>query len=856
MRTASSTATRVILVILAVAALLPMIRLLGGGLWEPWELHRAEAARQVASGETPAWAVPEIEGEGERPPLATWVTAAGFDMGGEEVGNGKAAVALFLLLCVLIALVALGPLLTPERALAGFAVFFALPVVFLQGASAGGDAVAFGAYAVAFAGLTRLLEAPGWGKSAGAEYRDVAVGLLVAGIGLTLSYFALGAVLGVMVPLGAAAIATAVAGGMRSAGAPDGAALPGSVLLALRWLAAAVAAGLCAWFVVKGLLHQPSDETERFALSIGGAKIMNQLETFEVLLARFGYETFPWCALAPLAVAWMVVPRNGESGAAANGSTGSAAASADTRIGRHAILHVMLGYTLLAYWSWRYYPAPTIIVFPLALVVGDYLLSALRDGRGLRLAGAITVLVTVVVLRDAFGFEQDFLELIGFPKPADVLSGTPTFPMSLAVVSGVFLVVVIFTHLIPAAEERQPVLGWYREQWRQVREGVRGFLRGGRGRWDGAWAPAGWLAGVALVGGVLGTTFVARYTEFSRWTVTHFGFRAVVLLFGVVPLCLLAIPFLWRASRQIIRWMEEHATAGALRGAIALGGGLAVSLVSGMIVAPALDANYSLEPAARAAAAEGNLTGRLYLLQVEPAATRYYPSLAGGKIVQNLDEAVAWLAAATREKPRFLVFPSKNQVLNEVNQKYRDRRNGALLPVISDPNGRYLLAVSDPEPGEANRSPLARVLLLERPTPEYPVLESNFDNKVRYLGYDITSYPDGTVAAFDNVTITHYWECTKAITGDYEVFVHIDGMGDRINGDHEPAEGLYPTRYWRPGDVIIDRQQLRIPFFARPSVRPDAYTMYVGMFRGEARMPLVDGEGNDNRLYGGVIRVR
>ena len=352
MRNVSFTATRVILVILAVAALLPLVRLLGGGLWEPWELHRAEAAREVASGETSAWAVPEIEGEGERPPLATWVTAAGFAVGGDEVGNGKAAVALFLLICVLISLVALGPLLTPERALAGFAVFFAVPVVFLQGASAGGDAVAFGAYAVAFAGLTRLLEAPGWGRSGGAELRGLAIGLAAAALGLILCYFALGAILGVMLPLGAAAIAVAVAGGMRRGAVPDGAVVPGWVVLSLRWLAAAFAAGLCAWFVVKGLMHQPSEETERFALTIGGAKIMNPLETFEILLARLAYETFPWCALVPMAVAWMVVPRNGEGGAASDESDGGTSSRSDAP-GRHAILHVMLGYTLLAYWSWR-----------------------------------------------------------------------------------------------------------------------------------------------------------------------------------------------------------------------------------------------------------------------------------------------------------------------------------------------------------------------------------------------------------------------------------------------------------------------------------------------------------------------
>jgi hypothetical protein len=136
------------------------------------------------------------------------------------------------------------------------------------------------------------------------------------------------------------------------------------------------------------------------------------------------------------------------------------------------------------------------------------------------------------------------------------------------------------------------------------------------------------------------------------------------------------------------------------------------------------------------------------------------------------------------------------------------------------------------------------------------VLEGNFDNKVKYLGYDLTSYPDGTVAALQNVIITHYWECIGKLTGDYQVFVHIDGMGDRINGDHDPAEGLYPTRYWRPGDIIVDREELRIPFFVQPSMRPDAYQMYVGLFRGESRLPMVEGEGNDNRLYGGVLRVR
>ena len=37
-------------------------------------------------------------------------------------------------------------------------------------------------------------------------------------------------------------------------------------------------------------------------------------------------------------------------------------------------------------------------------------------------------------------------------------------------------------------------------------------------------------------------------------------------------------------------------------------------------------------------------------------------------------------------------------------------------------------------------------------------------------------------------------------------------MGNRINGDHDPAGGVYPTRYWRPGDIIVDRPGLKVFF--------------------------------------------
>jgi hypothetical protein len=837
--------TRVVMLVLAFAALVPMLRMLDGGLWEPWELHRAEAARAVADGETPAWAVPEIDGEGERPPLATWITALGFAAGGSEVGNGKLAVAAFLLLCIVGALWTLQPRLSFGRTFGIFVVFFALPLVFFQGASAGGDGVAFGAYALAFAGLVRLLEGPPAGVPGGT--RELAIGLGVTAVGLVLSYFALGAVLGLLLPVGASAFTAALGGGLRrpESGGEDAGA---SLRWGLRWAAVLASLALLAWFVVAGLAHKPVEETERFTLALGGTKTLLPLDTFDSLLSRMAYVLFPWCAFVPLALAWAMRPRGAEEGA--DGAVG--AAPSERLLSRHASVHLLLGYALVAYWHWRFHTAPMVFAFPLALLVGEYLAHALEEGRGLRFAGAVTAILVVLVLRDSFAFQKEFLQIIGFPKPGDMVTEAPTFPTAMTLATGVFLLVVLFTHVVPAASGAgERVFGWYVQQRAALVDAGRKLLRGSATeRLSGAAVLAPWVLGALVWTAVVAVALVARYTEFSRWTVSHLGFKALLVV-GALPFGVGLADVCWRAARRFIA-----GSSGAARGSLTLGGGVLVSLTVGLTVAPALDAQFSLEPAARAAEEEGDLTDRLQLLQVEAAATRYYPSLAGGKLVANVEEAAAWLGQAPPGRPRYLVFPSRNQVLNEVNQKFREVRGGELLPVISDPEGRYLLGVSELMAGETNRSPLARVVLRERPTPRYPVLEGNFDNKVRYLGYDLTSYPDGTVAALQNVTITHYWECLSKVTGDYEVFVHVDGMGDRINGDHDPAEGLFPTRYWRPGDFVIDRQKLRIPFFARPSREPTAYQMYVGLFRGESRLPLAEGEGNDNRLYGGVLRVR
>ncbi|QQR88535.1 MAG: hypothetical protein IPJ88_09700 [Myxococcales bacterium] len=89
-----------------------------------------------------------------------------------------------------------------------------------------------------------------------------------------------------------------------------------------------------------------------------------------------------------------------------------------------------------------------------------------------------------------------------------------------------------------------------------------------------------------------------------------------------------------------------------------------------------------------------------------------------------------------------------------------------------------------------------------------------------------------------------------AVPGNYQLFVHIDGHGQRLNGDHEPVEGLYPVRFWQQGDVIIDSQTLSTPV----NFRPGSYTMFLGFYSGPTRLKVPGSD--DDRLAAGQLPVR
>ncbi len=44
------------------------------------------------------------------------------------------------------------------------------------------------------------------------------------------------------------------------------------------------------------------------------------------------------------------------------------------------------------------------------------------------------------------------------------------------------------------------------------------------------------------------------------------------------------------------------------------------------------------------------------------------------------------------------------------------------------------------------------------------------------------------------LTLTWYFRVLRHVASGYRIFVHVDGQGQRIHGDHDPVDGKYPVQ--------------------------------------------------------------
>lgn len=198
---------------------------------------------------------------------------------------------------------------------------------------------------------------------------------------------------------------------------------------------------------------------------------------------------------------------------------------------------------------------------------------------------------------------------------------------------------------------------------------------------------------------------------------------------------------------------------------------------------------------------------------------------------------------------RFFAIIPRDQ-LATINTEFR-RAAGRTLPVLDDRGSRFLLVSNqvDAEDGESDKNPINTALIDELP-PGANKVSIKFEDKIELVGWMVDPREPSPGSP---MTMTLFWKALDDNLANWRVFVHIDAAGQRIHGDHDPVEGLFPTRNWRKGDLVRDDHKVVV----KRTISPARFTFYAGLYRGSTRMKITDGpKDNENRARLGTLRVR
>ncbi len=130
------------------------------------------------------------------------------------------------------------------------------------------------------------------------------------------------------------------------------------------------------------------------------------------------------------------------------------------------------------------------------------------------------------------------------------------------------------------------------------------------------------------------------------------------------------------------------------------------------------------------------------------------------------------------------------------------------------------------------------------PPPPTCTTDFSLGTAIRLLGYDLEQREaeETTPTVCGRLHLALYWLAERVPETDYTVYVHLMGEEDRLLGQHDgpPRDGAYPTSWWLPGEIVVDRHTIRLD---EPIAGPA--WLRVGMYDPATlvRLPAYDGTG-------------
>lgn len=761
-------------VVLAAGLLLTVCGIGSFGIWDPWELAVAEAARNLsASGADSSL----------HTPLTTWLIAAAFDALGAHEWSGRIPGVIAAVLSGVLAFVLLARPYGRRTAVIAIAVMASTPMVLLNARLLMGDAIeVFTQTSVGLAALAASSES--------SRRQPAPLSLFFLALTVLLSTLSSGVLLGPLPPVLAVSawilLSDETGTGTRLA----------------RWLLPAL--GL---LLVAGVLNAVFLDDPGFSYWLGGGAIGGNPASFDEALELIFHGFAPWSAALPLAVTWALIP------------------NANRSLDAQRIAWVLVLWSAFSFASWtlfasRYGTPPYLASVPLVALIAIWIGELSGESRARWASAVVVALLMGLLIRDYALYPESALRALsaeGLEIPGVYV---PRGQWALLFAFAALLIglgLVSHGSLVPP----RPAAA---VEWLQS-------------LWNRGWAERLWLLVAALA---LATCF----TFGLLCMVLDLRIASIVVRVGRVAFF---VPFIVAGLVLGLPTLRfAFARLGTLRFFPALAGGLAIGAFVAFSFQPALSAHFSPKAVydAYTELSEGE-SDPLASYDFPSASAHYYTSAP----IEEIDGANALVEFLGKPGQRWVVMPAEQ--LPELNRAYRQETGGHLY-VADARNARLLLIAARPIEGRQNESFLARAVLDEAPDPQHRV-GANYDDAVELIGYDLELPQGDSVGAGQSFRVTWYWRALGKVPKGYEVFVHIDAHGLRLNGDHIPVDGRYPTKLWNQGDVIVDSQELMVP----PNFRTGDYVMYVGLFSGSKRLEVKSGPNDGvDRVEAGTLPIR
>ncbi|MCB9640699.1 MAG: glycosyltransferase family 39 protein [Myxococcales bacterium] len=183
---------------------------------------------------------------------------------------------------------------------------------------------------------------------------------------------------------------------------------------------------------------------------------------------------------------------------------------------------------------------------------------------------------------------------------------------------------------------------------------------------------------------------------------------------------------------------------------------------------------------------------------------------------------------------------------------------GKKIYIVARPHFEMWLVSTQPAAGARSKRDITLTARPNLKGSHWTRINVNFNNKIRLIGV-WQNKPKGYKRG-DKVELRFLYEVNARMRRNWRVFIHADPVQwtrNRLNWDHEMAEGLYPTTEWKRGEYVQDIVIRKIP-----RNFPENYhslSIYTGLWLGSDRLPVLSSQGayhdGQNRIRALVLKL-